>query len=80
MYKLVVSDFFGTLINSEEAISLSTMIELDKIRNKGVLFCITTSKSARIVIDYDKDFPFIDSYLFFWFKSANKIKHLLSPM
>ena len=36
------------------------MIELDKIRNKGVLFCITTSKSARIVIDYDKDFPFID--------------------
>ena len=60
MYKLVVSDFFGTLINSEEAISLSTMIELDRIRNNGILFCITTSKSARIVIDYDKDFPFID--------------------
>lgn len=60
MYKMVVSDFYGTLINSEEAISLSTMIELDRIRKEGVLFCITTSKSARVVIDYNRDFPFID--------------------
>lgn len=60
MYKMVVSDFFGTLINSEEAISLSTMIELDRIRKEGVLFTITTSKSARLVVDYNKDFPFID--------------------
>lgn len=60
MYKMVVSDFFGTLINEEEAISLSTMIEIDRIRNKGILFCITTSKSARVVIEYNRDFPFID--------------------
>lgn len=60
MYKMVVSDFYGALINSEEAISLSTMIELDRIRKEGVLFCITTSKSARVVIDYNRDFPFID--------------------
>lgn len=60
MYKMVVSDFYGALINSEEAISLSTVIELDRIRKNGVLFCITTNKSARIVIDYNKDFPFID--------------------
>lgn len=60
MYKMVVSDFFGTLINSEEAIPLSTMIELDRIRKNSILFSITTSKSAKVVIDYNKDFPFID--------------------
>ena len=60
MYKMIVSDFCGTLINSEEAISLSTMLELDRIRKDGVLFCITTSKSVRIVKDYNRDFPFID--------------------
>lgn len=60
MYKMVVSDFFGALINKEEAISLSTMLELDKMRKEGVLFCITTDHSARIVNDYNRDFPFID--------------------
>lgn len=65
MYRMVVSDFYGTLIDSEEAISLSTMIELDRIRKAGVLFCITTSKSARVVIDYNKDFPFIDYVIAF---------------
>ena len=60
MYKMVVSDFFGTLINSEEAIPLSTMIELDRIRKLGVLFAITTNKSVRVVADYNRDFPFID--------------------
>lgn len=60
MYKMVVSDFCGTLINSEEAISVSTMLELDRIRKEGILFCITTSKSLKIVKEYNKDFPFID--------------------
>lgn len=60
MYKMVVSDFYGALINGEEAISVSTMIEIDRIRNNGVLFCITTDRSARVVKDYNKDFPFID--------------------
>ena len=60
MYKMVVSDFYGSLINSEEAISLSTMLEIDRIRKNKVLFTITTNRSARIVIDYNRDFPFID--------------------
>ena len=51
MYKMVVSDFYGSLINSEEAISLSTMLEIERIRKNKVLFTITTNKSARIVID-----------------------------
>lgn len=60
MYKIVVSDFCGTLINSEEAISVSTMLEIDRIRKSDILFCITTSKSVKIVKDYNRDFPFID--------------------
>ena len=43
MYKMVVSDFCGTLINSEEAISVSTMLEIDRIRKSDILFCITPS-------------------------------------
>lgn len=65
MYKMVVSDFYDALIDREEAIPLSTMIEIDKIRQKGILFCISTSKSARLVIDYNKDFPFIDYVIAF---------------
>ena len=65
MYKMIVSDFYDALIDREEAIPLSTMIEIDKIRQKGILFCISTSKSARFVIDYNKDFPFIDYVIAF---------------
>lgn len=65
MYKMVVSDFYGALINSEEAISLSTMLEIDRIRKENILFTITTSKSARIIIDYNRDFPFIDYVIAF---------------
>ena len=65
MYKMVVSDFYNALIDQEEAIPLSTMIEIDKIRRRGILFCISTSKSARVVIDYNKDFPFIDYVIAF---------------
>jgi len=60
MYKLVVSSFDNTLINSEEAISTSTMIKLDNIRNNGYLFGISTNRSYKDVLDYNRDFPFID--------------------
>ena len=60
MYKLVVSSFDNTLINSEEAISTSTMIKLDEIRNKGVLFGISTNRCYKDVLSYNRDFPFID--------------------
>lgn len=60
MYKLVVSSFDNTLINSEEAISTSTMIKLDEIRNKGVIFGISTNRCYKDVLSYNRDFPFID--------------------
>lgn len=60
MIKMVVSSFYNTLINEEEAIPSSTMLEIDRIRKKGVVFSICTNRLAKEVLDYNKDFPFID--------------------
>ncbi len=60
MYKLVVSEFDGALINSEEAISSSTVMEIDRIRNNGCLFCVATDRCLKDVLDYNRDFSFID--------------------
>lgn len=60
MYKLLVSDFDGTLIDSDEAIPLSTMVEIDRIRRGGVKFVIATSRILKAVLDYNRDFPFLD--------------------
>lgn len=57
---MVVSSFYNTLINGEEAIPSSTMLEIDRIRNKGVVFSICTNRLAKEVLDYNRDFPFID--------------------
>jgi hydroxymethylpyrimidine pyrophosphatase-like HAD family hydrolase len=46
MIKIVVSSFYNTLINYEEAIDASTMLEIDRIRNKGILFTILTISST----------------------------------
>ncbi len=63
--KMVVSSFSKTLINSEEAISYSTMVEIDRIRNNGIKFSVMTNESLRYVMDYNKDFPFIDYVISF---------------
>ena len=63
--KMVVSSFSKTLINSEEAIGYSTMVEIDRIRNNDIKFSIMTNESLRNVIDYNKDFPFIDYVISF---------------
>ena len=60
MIKMVVSSFYNTLINSEEAISTKTMIEIERIRKKGILFVVTTNRLYKEVLEYNKDFPFID--------------------
>lgn len=60
MYKLFISDFDGTLIDSEEAIPLSTMVEIDRIRKLGVKFCVATGRILKSVLDYNRDFPFLD--------------------
>ena len=60
MIKMVVSSFYNTLIDSEEAIPTSTMLEIERIRKKGIIFSVCTNRSYKEVLDYNKDFPFID--------------------
>ena len=60
MIKMVVSSFYNTLIDSEEAIPTSTMLEIERIRKKGIIFSICTNGYYKDVLDYNKDFPFID--------------------
>ena len=60
MYKMLVTDFDGTLLDSDEAIPLSTMLEIDRIRKDGVLLTIATGRVMKSVLEYNKDFPFID--------------------
>ena len=60
MYKILISDFEDTLIDNEDAIPLSTMLSLDKMRTSHIPFVIMTKKSLKLVLDYNKDFPFID--------------------
>lgn len=60
MYKLFVSGFNETLIDSEEAISISTMLEIDRIRQKGVIFTVATEDDLDSVLEYNRDFPFLD--------------------
>ena len=60
MYKMLACDFSHALINEEEAIFLSTMIELDRMRKEGILFTVTTEKPFSYVLNYNLDFPFLD--------------------
>lgn len=60
MYKLVVSDFDGTLIDQEGRIPLSTVILLDELRRKGIKIGIVTGRCLKSVLDYNKDFVICD--------------------
>lgn len=60
MYRMVISEFDKVLINSEEAISQNSIISIDNIRKKNVLFCIMTDRGVGDIISYNRDFPFID--------------------
>ena len=60
MYKVIVSNFSNTLINSDEEIPVSTIILLDELRRKGLKFIVTTNKDLTNILYYNRDFPFID--------------------
>ena len=60
MKKIVVSSFYNVLINEEEAIPTSTMLEIENFRNNGGVFCVCTNRLYQDVLDYNKDFPFLD--------------------
>ncbi len=60
MYKMIVSDFYDTLINKEESIDINTMLEIDRVRNNNVLFVVATSKLFRTIMDYNSSYVFCD--------------------
>lgn len=60
MIRIVVSSFYNTLIDSEEAIPTSTMLEIDRIRNKDIIFTISTNGIYKEILDYNKSYPFVD--------------------
>lgn len=65
MPKLLISDFENTLIDEEEAIPLSTMLSLDKVRSKGNFFSVFSECSFSSLIAYNRDFPFLDYIVLF---------------
>jgi hydroxymethylpyrimidine pyrophosphatase-like HAD family hydrolase len=60
MIKMVVCSFYNALINDEEAIPTSTMLEIERLKKKGIIFSVCTNGLYQEVLDYNKDFPFID--------------------
>ena len=58
--RIVVSSFYNTLINLEEAIPTSTMLEIDRIRNNNILFTISTNGTYKEILEYNKSYPFVD--------------------
>lgn len=65
MIKMVACSFYNTLIDKEDAIAMSTMLEIDRIRNKNIKFIVLTNRSVNEVLYYNKDFPFIDYIISF---------------
>lgn len=60
MYKMIVSDFYDTLINKDESIDINTMLEIDRVRNNNVLFVVATSRIFRSMMDYNSSYVFSD--------------------
>ena len=60
MIKMIVCSFYNTLINDEEAIPTTTMLEIERLKKKGIIFAICTNDLYQDVLDYNRDFPFMD--------------------
>ena len=60
MFKLVVSDFDGTLIDSDDGIPVTTVAAIDQYRRNGGLFAVATGRVLKSVLEYTKDYHFID--------------------
>lgn len=80
MYKVLISDFEDVLIDKEDAIPLSTMLALDKMRSGKVSFAVSSSCGFQTVLDYNHDFPFIDYIILFdgaYFYDVNRKKTIV---
>lgn len=59
MYKLVVCGFDGTLLDDDQAISISTVLTIDEVRRNSK-FIVATGRTINFVTDYIKDVNFLD--------------------
>lgn len=60
MIKMLVSSFYNTMIDEEDAIPTSTMFALDSIKKQNILFTFLTNRLQEEVLYYNQDYPFID--------------------
>ena len=60
MIKMLVCSFYNTLIDEEDAIPTSTMLEIDRLRQKGIKITILTNRLQEDLLYYNHDYPFID--------------------
>ena len=65
MKRMIINSFYNTLIDKEDAIPLSTMLEIERLRKSGNKFVILTNRSAEELSFYNRDFPFIDYIIAF---------------
>ncbi len=70
---------FEDLIGKEEAISVNTMLSIEKIKNKKYLLLVHSNKNLEELLYYNRDFPFIDyivsekGYYFYDVKKGKKV-------
>ncbi len=60
MIKMIVSSFYNTLIDEEEAIPTSTMLQIEKLRKRKKWFSVCTNRQYQEILEYNRDFPFVD--------------------
>ena len=60
MIKMLVSSFYNTIIDEEDAIPTSTMFALDTLKKKKIKLTILTNRLSEEVLYYNQDYPFID--------------------
>ena len=60
MTKMLVVDFYNTLIDREDAISTSTMLGIDTLKQEGIKLTIITNRLLDEVLYYNESYPFID--------------------
>ena len=50
MKKMVINSFYNTLIDKEDAIPLSTMLEIERIRKSGNKFVVLTKELINTLV------------------------------
>ena len=81
MIRMLISSFYNTIIDKEDAIPMSTMLEIDKLRKKGILFSVCTNRDKDEVLYYNHDYPFLDYIIAYngnYIYDVNKKKSLFS--